>query len=210
MSFVSMLHWNGNQMCAVDTETTGLDAHWNEIIQICILPLTSNLEPRKDVLPFCIDMKIDCIERIDPEAMKVNKLDLATIQLRGFDKEKAKDLLREWIVKLNLPITKAGTPCKIMPLGQNYAFDRDFIIRWLGIEMYNELFDYHYSDTMTTANYLNDRAAMHGENTPFKKVNLSSLATFYKIDHENKHNALSDCVCCAAVYRKMLQAGLLG
>lgn len=203
-------HWYGSQLCAIDTETTGLDAHFHEIMQICILPLTSTIEPRKDVLPFFIEMKPDCPERIDPEALKVNKIDLHNIMMKGFDHEKAKDMLREWIGKLGLPVSKYGTPCKIIPLGQNFAFDRDFMIRWLGIEQYNEFFDYHFRDTMTTANYLNDRANSHGERAPYKRVSLTNLATTHYIEYETKHNALSDCLCCAAVYRKMIQQGLLG
>lgn len=155
-------------------------------------------------------MKIECPERIDPEAIKVNKIDLNNVQLRGFDKEKAKDMLRDWIIKLRLPVSKYGNPNKIRPLGQNYAFDRDFIIRWLGIEMYNEFFDYHFADTMATAIYLNDRAAMHAQPIPYPRVNLTRLADIHHIEYEKKHNALSDCLCTAAVYKKMIQQGLLG
>ena len=206
----SMMHWHGNQTCVIDTETTGLDAHFHEIMQICILPLTSSFEPRRDVMPFCIDLKIECIERIDPQALKVNKIDLHNLQMRGFDKEKAKDLLRTWIEKLGLPIFKDKTPCKIRPLGQNYAFDRDFIQRWLGCEMYNEFFDYHYTDTMIAANFINDRAAMHGEPAPYNKVSLVNLAKHHSVEYTNAHNALSDCMATAAVYREMTKQGLLG
>ena len=203
-------HLYGSQICVIDTETTGLDSHFHEILQICILPLNSNLDPRKDVLPFFIDLKPDCPERIDPEALKINKIDLHNVMMRGFDHEKAKDMLRDWIPKLGLPISKLGNPCKIVPLGQNYAFDRDFIMRWLGPEMYNEFLDYHFRDTMVAANYLNDRAVMHAERAPYKRVNLTALATTHKIEYETKHNALSDCLCTAAVYKKMIQQGLLG
>jgi len=209
MSSFSMAHLYGSQICAIDTETTGLDSHFHEILQICILPLDANLAPRKDIVPFFIDLKPDCPERIDPDALKVNKIDLANVMLRGFDHEKAKDLLRTWIAKLQLPISPKGTPCKIIPLGQNYAFDRDFIIRWLGIEMYDEFFDYHYRDTMIAAQYLNDRAIMHAERVQFKYVNLTGLATKFNIPYETRHNALSDCLCTAAVYLKMIQQGLL-
>ena len=207
----SMQHWNGCQMCSIDTETSGLDSHWHEILQIAILPLDSNLKPRKDVMPFYIEMKPEFPERIDKEAIKINKLDICKIVLRGFDQEKAKDLLREWFDKLGLPYTKSGQFQKrIIPLGQNYAFDRSFIQRWLGIEMYNELFDYHYADTMNTATYLNDRAAMHGEPVPFSKINLSFLANKLDVEIDRAHDALSDTVATAEVYRRLLQQGLLG
>ena len=52
----SMQHWNGNQLCVVDVETTGLDLFWHEIIQLCILPLDSDINPRTDVSPFYINL----------------------------------------------------------------------------------------------------------------------------------------------------------
>lgn len=205
----SMEHWNGHQICAIDTETTGLDHKWHEMIQIAILPLDSNLEPRKDVIPFFIEVKPDYPERATPEALSVNRIDFAKIVSRGFDKEKAKDLLREWIPKLKLPYTKWGTPKKIMPLGQNYPFDMGFIKAWLGHEMYEEFFDYHYRDTCVAASFLNDKAAMHAERVPYSKVGLAWLAKQHGIVIDRAHDALQDCVATAKVYRAMLQGGLM-
>jgi len=205
----SMEHWGGCQLCAIDLETTGLDPRWNEIIQICILPLDSNIQPRKDVYPFIINMKIECMEKVDPSALKVNRIDLNDLQLKGFDKEKAKDLLREWIVKLNLPVNKAGEPYKIIPLGQNYgAFDEGFLKQWLGLPEYDAIFSRRYVDTMVIASFLNDRAAMHSEKVPYKQVSLKYLAATHHIENENQHNALSDCLTTAQIYRKMIQQGL--
>lgn len=207
----SMLHWWGNQLCAIDVETTGLDDYWNEIIQIAILPLDSNIDVRKDVKPFNIYIKPDDFEMIDPQALKVNKITMDTLINHGFDRETAIGLLEDWISKLGLPTSQGGKPKKIVPLGQNYAFDRGFIQRWLGVDQYNDWFDYHYKDTMITANYLNDRAAFQVEDVPFKKVNLRYLASSLGIPHENAHDAFSDCLTCAMVYKKMLQMGpLLG
>lgn len=206
----AMVHWNGDQMCVIDTETTGLEAGWHEIIQICILPLDSNIRPRKDVLPFYIEMIPEHPERASPEAMRVNKLDFAKIAQRGHDREKAKDLLDEWIKKLELPYTHYGNRKRIIPLGQNYAFDQDHIRAWLGLETYSEYFQHRYRDTMITANYLNDRAAMHAEKTPFSKTKLSWLCNKLNVTNERAHDALADCVATAEVYRKLLMSGLLG
>ncbi len=206
----AMVHWNGNQVCAIDTETTGLKVGWHEIIQICILPLDSNFKPRRDVLPFFIEMVPEHPERATPEAMRVNRLDFAIIGQRGHDQEKAKDLLEAWIGKLSLPTTKFGTPKKIIPLGHNYAFDRGFITSWLGHETYNGYFHYDYRDTKITAAYLNDRAAMHAEKVPFNKGNLVWLSKKLDILHDRAHDALSDCIATAGVYRALTRQGLLG
>lgn len=206
----TMQHWNGDQMCVVDIETTGLDPYWNEILQICILPVDSNIKPRKDVLPFYLEIRPDHPERFDQQAKTVNKIDLNEIMKRGHDSEKAKDLLEEWIKKLGLPCNKFGNPKRILPLGQNYAFDRAFIQQWLGVQMYNDFFDYHYRDTMITAGYINDRAACHAEVVPFSKINLQWLAKQLNVETDRAHDALQDCLTCAEVYRQLLYRGLKG
>jgi len=206
----AMVHWNGNQLCAIDTETTGLVAGYHDLIQICILPLDSNIKPRKDVMPFYIEMIPYYPERADPQAMRVNRLNFAIIGQRGHDPDKAKDLLEEWVDKLGLPYTKYNNRKQIIPLGQNYSFDEGFMKAWLGSETYNSIFHYDARDTKRVATYLNDRAAMHAEDVPFNKTKLSWLAGKLNISHDNAHDALADCITTAAVYRRLLQQGLLG
>ena len=202
-----MQHWNGNQLCAIDCETTGLDCNYDEILQLAIVPLDSNIEQRKDIPPFVLFMKPEHPERIDPHALHVNKLKLDSIMEHGIDKITAEELFEKWIHGLGLPVTKYGTPKKIIPLGQNYCFDKGFICAWLGDKLYNEYFDYHYVDTMITANYLNDRAAMRAETVPFSKINLTYLASTLKISHERAHDAVNDALTAAAVYKRMLSMG---
>jgi len=206
----AMIHWNGNQLCVIDCETTGLEPGWHDLIQICILPLDSNIRPRRDVMPFYIEMIPENPERADPKAMQINRLDFAIIGQRGHDQEKAKDLLADWIDKLKLPMTKYHNRKKILPLGQNYGFDKGFIKAWLGVETYNDYFHYGERDTKAIANYLNDRAAMHVEKVPFSKTSLTWLANKLNVPHEKAHDALADCVTTAKVYQRFLQQGLLG
>ncbi|GAG17775.1 unnamed protein product [marine sediment metagenome] len=206
----AMVHWNGNQLCAIDTETTGLDSAWHDIIQICILPLDSNIQPRRDVLPFYIEMIPQHPERADPEAMKINRLDFAIIGQRGHDQEKAKDLLEAWIEKLGLPSTKYGRKKQIIPLGQNYAFDQGFMREWLGHETYQQYFHYDVRDLKRVVAYLNDRAGMHAEKVPFSKGNLRWIANHLNVPLDKAHDALADCQATAECYRRLLQQGLLG
>lgn len=206
----AMIHWNGNQVCAIDTETTGLIAGYHDLIQICILPLDSNLRPRKDVLPFYIEMIPYHPERAEPKAMQVNRLDFAIIGKRGHHPDKAIDLFEQWVGKLGLPQTKYGRSKKIIPLGQNYPFDMGFIKEWMGAETYNEYFDYNYRDTKVIANFLNDRAGMHVEKVPFPRTSLANISTKLNVSNPNAHDALADCQTTAEVYRRLLQQGLLG
>jgi DNA polymerase III epsilon subunit-like protein len=209
MASKSMLHWNGDQVCVVDTETTGLRPGWHEIVQICILPLDSNFKPRQDAFPFYIEMKPDHPERTDPKAMQINKLSLAKISQRGKCREAAKELLEHWFDGLGLPMGKYGSRKRIIPLAQNWPFDKAFIEAWLGPETFGDFFHPRYRDTMAVANYLNDHAAMHAETVPFSKTNLAWLAKQYEISHNRAHDALADCLTTAEVYRKMTQRGMM-
>lgn len=206
----SMQHWNGKQMVVIDVETNGLRAGYHEILQICLLPLDSNLQQRKDILPLYMLIKPEHPRRTDMEALQINKLKLADINKRGFDTDVAKDLLLEWIDKLDLACNKYGKRCQLIPLGQNYSFDIGFIKHWLGIDLYYEIFDYHYRDTMITAGFLNDKAAMHGEKIPFPKIGLHYLCNVLNVELLNHHDALQDCLATAEVYRRLVGQGLLG
>lgn len=203
----AMQHWNNKMMAVMDTETTGLDPNFHEMVQLCIIPLDANFNPLKGVIPFYVNLKPNFPERVDAKALEVNKMDMAKIMTEGFDRDKAIDMLIEWYKKLGIRGNAYGNPNKIMPLGQNYQFDKAFIQAWLGVELYNELFDYHYRDTMCSALYLNDRAGMRAEKVPFPKVNLQYLATTLGIKSERAHDALSDCLVTAEVYKKLMASG---
>jgi len=210
---VSMETWNGNQMAVIDVETTGLRPYFHEIVQICILPLDSNCDPRKNILPFYINIKPESPERWNPEARELNRELFVKCLESGHDEEKAKDLLRDWIKKLKLPLTKWGNPHKIIPLGHNFAYDQAFLKAWLWDE-YEEFFDGRFRDTMVTAAYLNDRACFHANKIEFPKINLRYLASCLKIDMATReyraHDAMADCLTTAKIYKEFCKRGLLG
>ena len=205
-----MIHWNGNQLCSMDTETTGFDPSYHEMCQLAIIPLDSNIKPRTDVLPFHVHLKLDWPERADPDAMRINKTTVAWLQINGFERMKVIDMLEEWMEKLELGCTIGGRPKQIIPLGQNFSFDIGFMKAWLGDQQYRDMFHYHYRDTMHTAAFLNDRAGMHSEKVPFSKIKLTYLASQLDVEHEQAHDALEDARITAEVYRKLLMGGLLG
>lgn len=196
----SPVHLNGNMFCAVDTETTGLDPEANSIIEICVLPLNSDYTVNKTVLPFCTQMQPIPGKRIDKEAMQINKIDLTHLMLNCLDAYKVADLFIEWFEKLQLPQNK-----RIVPIAQNWPFDRAFLISWLGVKSYELVFDRHYRDTMALALSINDIADTRNERIPFPKVSLGVLSKRFGIENPDPHRALGDCVTTAAVYKQLLK-----
>ena len=129
---------------------------------------------------------------------------------RGHEREAAVEMTIEWIEKLDRPITKFGTTCKLEPLGQNYGFDRGFMEQWMTLATYQDYFDYHYRDLMHAALYLNDKASFYAEKVPFSKVNLAWLCNKLGVVNADSHDALSDCVATAECYKKLCMQGSLG
>lgn len=199
-----MIHLNGNMLCVVDIEATGLHARFDSILQICVLPLDSQLKPLKKVVPFYMMLKPLYMENCGQERqLGCSRQFLCDAVNTGLDPMSAADLFGEWFNKLKLAPGK-----RICPLAQNWSFDREFIVDWLGYENFNFHFDARYRDTMAAALYLNDRADAHVEQIPFPKVNLRYMTTTLGIDHQRAHDALGDCLATAEVYRQLVYKGL--
>jgi len=195
----SMQHLNGNLLCAVDVETTGLIAGTHDIVQIAILPLDAHIKPLQTVMPFYINMKPKRLENVDKMASKIHRINMAKLIIEGFDAFKAADMLDEWFERLRLPVGK-----KIVPLAHNWVFDRSFIIEWLGPLSFEHLFDWRYRDSMVAASFVNDRCDHHNERYAYPKLSLSYCCTQLRVNNINPHDALSDCAATAEVYRRQL------
>lgn len=205
----TMVHFNGNILCAIDTETTGLDFSKQDMIQIAIVPLNANCQPLKElngnkIYPFYHNLKPRFPENVDRQAMSVNGLDLDELSRKGLGYFEAAEMFEEWFARLGIAEGK-----KILPLGHNYAFDKNWIADWLGPEHYNHYFHYHHRDSMVAALYANDRAVFRHEMAPFPKVNLQYIAQILGVQTARGHDALSDCLTTAEVYRRLLQLQLV-
>lgn len=199
-----MITLNGNVLCAIDVETTGLIPGFHEITQVCFLPLDDDLEPRKDIVPFDLWLKVDFEERIDWDALKVSKINFMKHQQQAMDKYRAADLFEDWVEKLRLPFNK-----RISPMAHNYPFDRAFLFDWLQPKAFNVHLDGRFRDTMALAISINDIYERLCEPIPFPKVNLSYLCSLLKIEHKGAHTALGDCIVTPKVYKNLITKGYL-
>lgn len=197
-------HNNAHLMAAIDVETTGLDPNMHEIWNLAIIPLDADFQPLKGdgIFPFEVLIRPEDPALIDWNipVFKRNRTRIAQAINEGYDRFAAIDLFENWYAKLRIPETK-----RIMPLGQNYQFDKSFISMWLGgQDMYEPYFHYHYRDTMIAAHYINDRLAFRGESVAFPKQNLEYLCSTLHIENEAPHTAIGDAMATARVYREMM------
>jgi DNA polymerase III epsilon subunit-like protein len=195
---MSMMHLNGNLLCVIDSETTGLDPRRHDMIQFACIPVDEHLQVNSKYRPFIVDMKPQRIENIDFKALEVSGTHLADLRLRGTDPFDCADGFSRWFDNLNLAPGK-----KISPLGCNWPFDSGFMMEWLGPLTYDHIVDRRYRDVQTVALYLNDRAFYRGETIPYPKINLSYLAQILGVER-NRHNAAEDCMTTLEVYRRLV------
>lgn len=201
----SMVHLNGNILCAIDIETTGTNINKHEIIQIDILPLNHRLEPCQELVPLDINILPYNTDDISFDAVSVLKSKFEEILQTGIDQSDAADLLEDWFNNLGLAERK-----RIMPLGHNWLFDASFIKEWLGPITFEHIFDGRYRDTMTCSLFLNDRMNQTAEEIPFPKNGLryicGKLGIIEPINSNTKgHDAMEDCELASKAYKIMMR-----
>jgi DNA polymerase III epsilon subunit-like protein len=192
--------WNNHHLlCAVDCETSGLEAGFHDVTQVCVLPVGADFKPLQEIPPFYMDLAPKRPENFDQATASITRQQLADCVNRGVDPYKAADYFDEWFKKLNLGYEK-----RIMVLGHNWPFDRGFLIDWLGPKSVEFYFDGRFRDTMCAAHLINDRNGYAGDSITHPKLGLGALANYYGIPHDNAHDALGDCLTTVAVYREMV------
>jgi DNA polymerase III epsilon subunit-like protein len=197
------VHFNYNLVAVVDVETTGLDPKIHDVWQLCVLPLSSCFEPLKDVIPFEVLIRPRRLENYDRTNPYLDHKGIAKAMLEGFDAFKVIEMFETWFAKLQLQPKK-----KIIPLGQNYGFDKGFLNDLFGVAHYESFFDYHNRDSMSAALFLNDLADLNNRPIPYPHVSLRGLCQSTKTINDRPHDALSDCLATAAVYRQLLLRGV--
>ena len=199
-TYPGLLHLNGNLLVSVDLETTGRQPGYHEICQIACVPLGPDLKPSPTLRPFYTEIKPNFPERAEKQALFKHNIPMEQLLLQAPDQDKVKDLFVEWFESLDLPFKRS-----LVPMAHNWAFESSWLKEWLGITLFDELWFSHARDGMLLAIAINDKAAMKGEALPFNRVGLGSLCNKFNIVNINAHDALSDAIAEAEVYRALLQ-----
>lgn len=208
-----MIHLNGNLLAAVDVETTGTVPGKHDIWQVCVLLLDGDIQPDKRVAPFYMELKPKRPDNIDPKAISIGRMEFAMKMQRANDPWDAAEWFDEWFEKLKKqlgtrpPLLPEGK--KLVPVAQNWPFDRSFLIDWLGHTSFEAFFHPWYRDTLPVAQYLNDRyskdtSCVLPAKVPFPKSNLGYLCSQLKVKNLKAHDALQDCIATAECYRLMV------
>lgn len=193
----------GSQVVSIDVETTGLDCNVNEIFQVGAVALDYNFEPRKDVPVFTLSMKIENIEGLDMEELAkcgINRDKLVLHTTYGMDQMEGADKFLDWVEKLELPPLR-----RICPLATNWPFDAGFLKAWLGPTCFESVFHPHYRDLIPAIQLINDLVYTKGQSPLHRQCNLSALCRFFNVENLKAHDALSDAMAVARIYKKMLQ-----
>lgn len=197
----SAVHLNGNLLVAIDTETTGLIAGFHDILQLALVPVSPDLTPSREYMPFNMIIQPKRPENADDTAGKVSKTRLVDAITNGIEAWTAVDRFRDWFESLRLPPGK-----KIVPLGANFQFDHSFLLDFFGGPLsYDEFFRSDYRDVQKAALFINDVADFMSEKIPFPKVKLTYLCSCLKIPHPNAHDAVADCCATIEVYRRLMR-----
>jgi DNA polymerase III epsilon subunit-like protein len=186
---------NGHALAAIDCETTGADPHIHEVCQIGIVLLDCHMKPYDE---FYTDVRPKY--PTDPEAMAVHGLTHERLE-QAPDRHSVADSLWEFFQNQNLIPGK-----RFLPLCHNAPFDMPFIQRFLGLEMYHDVFSYPQRDTQSVVAGIIDKAAFNGVPCMFKRTGLKHVCEVLGITIEH-HDALSDALATGELYKKLLTMG---
>lgn len=195
-----MTHLNGDLLCAMDVETTGLNPGFHEVYEIAIIPLDADFKPDRRYKPLDIMIMPDFPDKIDWSGIAAcgNKKRLERAQAQGLTIESAHSLINRWFEGLQL-IGK-----KIAPLTHNGIFDMAHLRSFLGQLTFDYMINTSQTrDTMYLARCINDLFDQKVQNFPYPKVDLKYLCLCTDIDSQKygkTHQAFIDALLTAEIY----------
>lgn len=153
----------------VNTETTGLEPGFHEIIEIAVVRTTQKLE---EVDRWSSKIRPQHIERASTEALRVN----------GYSEEAWRDAPQPESVMKRVSKLVAGT----MLGGHNVQFDIDFMLNaWRRHDIAAPWLDPRKVDTVGMCSPLLFRGLV-------PNLRLTTLTSFLRVEHDNAHTAMSD------------------
>jgi DNA polymerase-3 subunit epsilon len=173
------------QLMAIDTETTGLNVKEHELVSATFIKTDDALN---EIDRLSIYVRPENWIGISYEALAVNGMSEAV--LRSFPTQNE--------VKCAIYSFFDETE-RFIPLGHNYDFDKQFLIKFFGFDAYNQIFHYQYEDTQRVARYMQRRGVA------IDNVSLGSLCNFFDVESWTEHRSDNDAEATLNIYKRMLE-----
>lgn len=161
-----------------DVETTGLEAGYHEILSLAAIILDDNLNFKSKGY---MNLMPNHWDRAQPKALEVNKIDPKTWKASHTSNAESVEKMVEFIDK-NVRKNE-----KVMPMGHNVGFDRDFLkalFKNVGVP-----WRLHYREK-DTIQMMDDWRLFTGEK--FTDFRLGSCCSRFGIKIPNAHDASAD------------------
>jgi len=200
-----MKHLNHHIVCVVDSCTSGPRPGYNDIIELCVMPVTNGFQPDKQFLPFHMYMHPKRPENFDWSHL--GKYDAAYTRKHlkdSLDPWYCQELFENWYTKLGLRDRK-----HIQPLAYNWSKQAAFLQDWFGYDDDNQTFmsDFfdllHHRDLIDLALYMNDLAWCNQEPYPIQKQNLAYICNKLNIVQRTPQTCMSHCFDILSCWREL-------
>jgi len=200
----------------IDTETGGLQAGINPVLEIAIIPCSDRWLPEPEKAFHTLVRPTDeMMEHIDRRALIVNgRLNEGASDA---DYAEAIEKIKEYPDRVSTIKAFAAWYAsmggkQLTTLGHNWRFDYEMLEHsWMNVNRkkgasINSFFFYQAHDSQTTAQWMLEHAKVHGtaDSLPFKSVSLAKLTEALGIPHSEKHSAMGDATATALLYRRLL------
>lgn len=199
-----IININSNTICALDILTTGPKAHFNDIINIAIIPMDPDLKIRRDIVPFNLPMQPRRPYNVDITNLPIPREEYAKLLIQAHDPDTVGDLFAEWYKRFKLRENKG-----IIPLVYDWGAKREFLVDWLGIENYLYHFVDKPRDVLSVVLYENDRSEHNCETIPYPKTNFTYICNTLGVEKSRiKGDVLDNALCIAEAYRRTLKRSI--
>ena len=196
---------------AFDCETTGIDLSQAELLTGYFLFLDAELNPVHDLELFCKPNE-GLYYKVNPEAMKVNKIDLISHNEKAISYESARNrlknlilsLLSEQAIKAILAEKEVELSEKLIPIGHFFTFDVAFLKKFL-MPDWDSFIDRKGLDTASIAMFLKSTGQLPAN----LSTSLIKLAEHYGIPHKGAHDAKFDTVMTVEVLKGLRKTSML-
>jgi DNA polymerase III epsilon subunit-like protein len=198
-TIVAQEHCMNFSFYVVDIETTGLDSHKHDVIELSIVRMGAEGEDSQRT--WCL--KPLNPDEIEPAALRVNGHKLEDLLHRTKEgRERYQDAaqvaieIENWLAEDGLPAEKRFL------IGQNVSFDRDRLEQlWIKLNSRDSFpFGRRYMDTMIVELFLDYCKGEFAEG-----YSLSNLIKKYGVKNEKAHTAAADVKATKEVFEKQVE-----